>query len=135
HALRKMATCNVEFCGRVSDEELRELYARSAALLMPGEEDFGITMVESLASGKPVVAFGRGGAVEIVREKCGVLYQDSTEAGLNEALRTFDRLEPALNPLYLRTAVADFSEAVFEREFGAALAGVSGRALPFRAPT
>jgi glycosyltransferase involved in cell wall biosynthesis len=95
--------------------------------VLPGEEDFGMTMVESLASGKPVVAFARGGAVEIVREKCGVLYSDATEAGLAEALRAFDRIEPALNPLYLRTAVADFSEAVFEQEFGAAVSRVLGK--------
>jgi len=64
--LRKMAYGSVEFCGRVNDEELRALYAESRALIVPGEEDFGITMVESLASGKPVIALGRGGAVEIV---------------------------------------------------------------------
>jgi glycosyltransferase involved in cell wall biosynthesis len=93
---------------------------------VPGIEDFGITMVESLASGKPVVALGRGGAVEIVREKCGVLYGDSIEAGLSEALRTFDRLEPSFNPLYLRTAAAHYSESVFEREFSAVLARMLG---------
>ena len=94
---------------------------------MPGEEDFGMTMVESLASGKPVIALGRGGAVEIVREKCGVLYQDATEAGLEDALRTFDRIEPSFNPLYLGPPSAEFSESVFERNFGAALAGYVGR--------
>jgi glycosyltransferase involved in cell wall biosynthesis len=119
--LRKLATPNIEFCGRVSDKELHDLYSRSAALVVPGEEDFGITMVESLASGKPVVALGRGGSLEIVREKCGVLYPDSTEAALTEALRIFDRIEPSFNPLYLRTAVAEFSEAAFDRNFRAAL--------------
>jgi glycosyltransferase involved in cell wall biosynthesis len=127
-ALRKLAGANVEFCGRVSDEELQELYARSAALVIPGEEDFGMTMVESLASGKPVVAFGRGGAVEIVREKCGVLYEELSETCLAEALRTFDRIEPAINPLYLRTAAADFSDSVFEQGFRKALARLLGRA-------
>ena len=125
--LRKLAASNIEFCGRVSDEQLREIYARSAALVVPGIEDFGITMVESLASGKPVVALSRGGAVEIVREKCGVLYGDSTEAGLSEALRTFDRLEPSFNPLFLRTAAGHFSESVFESEFGAVLARMLGQ--------
>jgi glycosyltransferase involved in cell wall biosynthesis len=93
---------------------------------MPGEEDFGMTMVESLASGKPVIALGRGGALEIVREKCGVLYQDASEAGLEDALRAFDHVEPTFNPLYLRTSVGEFSEAVFERNFGAMLAGLLG---------
>jgi hypothetical protein len=58
--LRKLASGSVEFCGRVSDEELRNLYAGCAAFVMPGEEDFGITMVEALASGKPVIALGHG---------------------------------------------------------------------------
>jgi glycosyltransferase involved in cell wall biosynthesis len=133
-ALRKLTAPNIEFCGRVSDKELRDLYSRSAALVIPGEEDFGITMVESLASGKPVVALGRGGAVEIVREKRGVLYADSTETGLSEALRTFDRIEPSFNPLYLRTAVSEFSEAAFDRNFSAALTRIAGRAVAVRVP-
>jgi glycosyltransferase involved in cell wall biosynthesis len=82
--------------------------------------------VESLASGKPVIALGRGGALEIVREKCGVLYQDPSEAGLEDALRAFDLVEPSFNPLYLRTSVGEFSESVFERNFGAMLAGLLG---------
>jgi glycosyltransferase involved in cell wall biosynthesis len=133
-ALRKLAAPNIEFCGRVPDEELRDLYSRAAALVVPGEEDFGITMVESLASGKPVVALGRGGAVEIVREKCGVLFQDSNETGLADALRTFDRIEPSFNPLYIRTAVAEFSEAAFERNFGAALTALTGRGMAADVP-
>src|SRR5690348_5254892 len=64
--LRRAAPSNIEFCGRVSDPELRELYAGCRALLMPGEEDFGITAVEALASGKPVVGLGRGGILESV---------------------------------------------------------------------
>lgn len=120
-ALRKLAGSNVEFCGRVSDEALRDLYARSSAFIMPGEEDFGMTMVESLASGKPVIALGRGGAVEIVRDKCGVLYHDASEAGLAEGLKSFDRMEASVNPLYLRSSVERFSEAVFEEDFVAAL--------------
>jgi len=133
-ALRQLAAPNIEFCGRVPDEELRDLYSRSAALVVPGEEDFGITMVESLASGKPVVALGRGGAVEIVREKCGVLFQDSTETGLADALRTFDRIEPSFNPLCVRTAVAEFSEAAFERNFSAALGRLVGRGMAADVP-
>lgn len=119
--LRKLGGSNIEFCGRVSDDDLRTLYAQSNALLMPGEEDFGITIVESLASGKPVIALGRGGALEIVREKCGTLYDEASEAGLAEALRTFDRMESSINPLYLRAAAERFSESVFEQEFLAAL--------------
>jgi len=64
-----------------------------------------------------------------------VLYPESTEAGLEEALRTFDRLEPSLNPLYLRTAVAHLSEAAFVRHFNAALDRLIGRGVETSIPT
>jgi len=125
--LRRLAAPNIEFCGRVPHDQLLELYARSIAMIMPGEEDFGMTMVESLASGKPVVALGRGGAVEIVGQDCGVLYGDHSEAALREALREFDRLEPFISPLYLRRRAERFSESAFEQGFRLALSGGSWR--------
>lgn len=130
--LKSLSAPNVEFCGRVSDDELRTLYARSSALIVPGEEDFGITTVESLASGKPVIALGRGGSLEIVRERCGVLYDEPTEACLADALRVFDRAEQAFNPLFLRTAVAEFSEDTFDRKFSGAVNKITGRGLVSR---
>ena len=67
--LKQMAGGNIEFCGRVSDDDLRILYARCRALVMPGEEDFGITAVEAIASGKAVIALGRGGVLKSCRRK------------------------------------------------------------------
>jgi len=119
--LRKLAAPGIEFCGRVSDRDLRELYARCSAFIMPGEEDFGITMVESLASGKPVIALGRGGALEIAGEDGGVLYGQTTELALTEALHRFDRTERSFSPLYLSSKATQFSEAVFEKKFRRAL--------------
>ncbi|MFH1405089.1 MAG: glycosyltransferase [Patescibacteria group bacterium] len=66
--LRKMAKSNVEFLGRVSDKEQARLYAEAKAFLHPHEEDFGITAIESMASGRPVIALRRGGATETVVE-------------------------------------------------------------------
>ena len=57
-ALKRITAPNIEFCGRVTDDELCHLYARCRAFLMPGEEDFGMAAVEALASGKPVIALG-----------------------------------------------------------------------------
>jgi glycosyltransferase involved in cell wall biosynthesis len=120
--LRRLAARNIEFCGRVPEQELRDLYAGSAALIMPGEEDFGMTMVESLASGKPVIALGRGGAMEIVTEGCGILYGSPTEAALEEALRKFDRFVSVfIDPFHLQRRAQEFSEAAFERSFRGAL--------------
>jgi len=120
-ALRRLAQPNIEFCGCVSDEELRLLYARSSTLVVPGEEDFGMTMVEALASGKPVVALGRGGALEIVR-RSGVLYPEPTPASLDIALRVFDQRRDSFRPDRLQARAARFSTAAFEAGFLSALA-------------
>ena len=117
-ALRRLAAPNIEFCGRVPDEELRGLYARSRALIMPGEEDFGMTMVESLASGKPVIALGKGGALEVVTEGTGVLYNEDTESGLEGALRRFDGSEDTYRAEALQRSASRFSEAEFVGRMG-----------------
>ena len=114
--LRRMAGGNIEFCGRVSDEQLYELYARCRAFLMPGEEDFGITPVEALASGKPVIALGRGGALETVpltEPLGGLLYNDATEDSLREAIELWDRREHELMPQALQAYATKFSGAEF----------------------
>jgi glycosyltransferase involved in cell wall biosynthesis len=114
--LRSLAAPNIQFTGRVPDPELRELYARCRALLLPGEEDFGLTPVEALASGKPVVAFGRGGVLESVPlhdPPGGVFYQSATEDSLEDALRRFELLEPSIRPADLQRSAARFSEQEF----------------------
>lgn len=121
--LRKMAGAAVEFCGRVTDEQLRELYARCRALVVPGEEDFGITMVEALASCKPVVALGRGGVLEIVPQDGAVLYAEPTEECLENALARFDVSEPRVDGAGLRAHARRFSEARFAEQFQALAGG------------
>ena len=112
--LKRLAAKNIEFCGRVSDEDLRELYARCRAFLMPGEEDFGMTAIEALASGKPVIAFARGGALETVPDNGGILYRDSTDEGLRDAIEQWDHREA--DPDELQTWAANFSEAEFAKK-------------------
>ena len=111
-----MAGANVEFLGRVSDPELRELYARCRAFLLPGEEDFGMTPVEALASGKPVIALGRGGALETVPESGGVLYDDPSEEHLAEAIARFEDIEASIRPSELQSHARQFSEEEFFRK-------------------
>jgi glycosyltransferase involved in cell wall biosynthesis len=74
-------------------------------------------MVEALASGKPVVALGRGGASEIVGNSDGVLYEEANEAGLNAALQLLDRNRCSINPGQLAARAGAFSEDVFQRRF------------------
>lgn len=119
--LRGMARPNVEFLGRVSDESLRELYAGCRALLLPGEEDFGITPVEALASGKPVIALGRGGALETVPQFGGVFYGEPSEDALEAALRQFEAVAPSILPAELRSYSARFSEDVFLKKMAGIL--------------
>ena len=122
--LRRMARGNVEFCGRVSDDELRELYARARAFVMPGEEDFGLTPVEALASGKAVIALARGGAVESVPAAdpvCGVFYDAPEEERLAEAIARFERMEAHFQPRELQAYAARFSEERFAREMRAVI--------------
>jgi glycosyltransferase involved in cell wall biosynthesis len=77
--LRARAGAGVEFLGQLDDEALREVYRTAQAVLLPGEEDFGIVPVEAMASGRPVVALGRGGAREtVVDGVTGVLVEEDT---------------------------------------------------------
>jgi glycosyltransferase involved in cell wall biosynthesis len=92
---------------------------------MPGEEDFGITMVESLASGKPIIGLGRGGAAEIATEGCGFLYPHQTEECLEDALQAFDRVGGLIHPAHLTRRAQVFSEAAFEHRFREELARFS----------
>ncbi len=66
--LKEAAKSNIEFLGRVPDEELRELYGKCIAFIHPQEEDFGIMAVEAMSAGRPVIAYGKGGALETIRE-------------------------------------------------------------------
>jgi glycosyltransferase involved in cell wall biosynthesis len=113
--LRSLAAgSNIEFLGRVSDADLCELYARCRAFLLPGEEDFGMTPVEALASGKAVIALARGGALETVPSFGGALYDEPD--GLADALTRFEALEPTIRPADLQAWAQRFSEAEFARK-------------------
>jgi glycosyltransferase involved in cell wall biosynthesis len=112
--LRAEARDNIEFRGRVSDDELRRLYARCRALLMPGEEDFGITAVEALASGKPVIALGRGGVLEIVPPEGAFFYDSPDENALAGAITRFEAAEKTVSSASLQASAGRFSEAKFD---------------------
>lgn len=117
--LRSIAGPSVEFCGRVPDGELAALYSRSRAVLVPGEEDFGIVAVEALASGKAVIGLGRGGTIESVPEidpRAGFFYEEAGETGLESAVKSFEAEEGTLSPVAMRTHAMRFSEEVFARQ-------------------
>jgi len=116
--LRAMAGPTVSFTGWVSDREIRDLYGACAGVLFPGEEDFGIVPLEAMASGKPVIALARGGALETVLERpglrTGVLFPEPTVPSLVEALRAFRARE--FDPEALRRFALGFDREVFKRK-------------------
>jgi glycosyltransferase involved in cell wall biosynthesis len=114
-AARAAATgADIQLLGSVSDEQVRDLYRRAAAVLLPGEEDFGIAPVEAQACGTPVIALARGGALETVIDGVtGVLVAEATgeafAAGIARAAQSsFDRST-------IRTHAVTFDRAVFAR--------------------
>jgi len=87
--LRSLAGPTVRFDDWLSMEALREAYRTSRALIQAHEEDFGIAPLEALSCGRPVVALGRGGALETVAPDTGVLFDRPTEESLEGAIREF----------------------------------------------
>ena len=134
--LKRGAGENIEFCGRVPDSELRDLYARCRAVLMPGEEDFGIVAVEALASGKPVIALGKGGVLDSVPRyapRAGFFYSEPGEQHLQSAVEEFERSEHRLLPAEMRAHSLRFSEKTFRREMSKILFDTNTQEL--RRPT
>ena len=111
-ALRRKAGPTVRFLGRLPDREVAAEYARCRALIFPGEEDFGLTPLEAMASGRPVVAFGAGGALETVTEgETGLFFCEQTADSLASALRTVPTLP--FQPERLLAHARRFDTAVF----------------------
>lgn len=107
--LKAKAGDTIRFLGRQPFPELRSLYARCRALIFPGQEDFGIVPVEAMASGKPVIAFGRGGALDTVLDgKTGLLFHEQTVESLIEAVERFERDEAAFDRAAIRAHAMRF---------------------------
>jgi glycosyltransferase involved in cell wall biosynthesis len=117
--LRRIARPNVTFLKRQPVDKLRSIYARCRALIFPGEEDFGIVPVEAMAAGRPVIAYGKGGVCDSVRDGVtGILYPDQTVEGLIEAVLRFEQEESRFTYSTLVAEAAKFSASRFRREFG-----------------
>ncbi len=111
--LKKMAGSNIEFIGSVSNHDLCRLYQETQALVMPGEEDFGIAVLEAQACGTPVIAFGRGGALEtVVPQKTGLFFNKLEVNSILDALDKFRSME--FNRALIRENAMKFSRENFK---------------------
>ena len=118
--LRRLAGPGVEFLGPQGGEDLLRLYRNARALVLPGEEDFGIATLEAQACGTPVIAYGRGGSLETVVEgRTGVFFSELKPDSLLEALDKFRSLE--FNKAALRGQAQRFSRHIFKEKIEASI--------------
>lgn len=113
--LRKAAKPNVEFLGSLGADDLLSAYQGARALILPGEEDFGITSLESQACGVPVIAYGRGGATEtVIPGKTGLFFEELTVESLLDVLDKFQGFE--FNKNNVRENALGFSRDTFKKK-------------------
>jgi len=116
--LKSLRNSNIEFLGRVDFRTLREVYAGARALLFPGKEDFGITPLEAMASGRPVIAFGRGGAMEtLVENETGIFFEEQTVDALAQAMLRFESKAETFLPEKCRERALYFTKERFQIQF------------------
>jgi glycosyltransferase involved in cell wall biosynthesis len=113
--LRSIAKNNVEILDALPDEEVTKMYLNCHAFVLAAYEDAGITQLEAMACGKPVIAFGKGGYLEtVVDGKTGVFFQEQTVESLVEALKRFEKLK--FNPEIIKQHAVQFGPEVFRNK-------------------
>jgi len=111
--LEKMAGPNIEFLGRVPDDELGGYYSKCKAFIFPQEEDFGIVAIEAMASGRPIIAYRGGDIPEHIEEgKSGIFFDSQTPEALSEAVMEFNDYD--FDPEYIRSNVLKFDREIFK---------------------
>lgn len=112
--LQKMANSNIKFLGRISDKEVKKYYAKCIAFIFPGEEDFGITPLEAQASGRPVIAFGKGGVLDsVIDGVTGIFFKEQNKESLKEAIIKFKDMKFDKNAI--RKHAETFDIGVFKQ--------------------
>ncbi|MFA5107160.1 MAG: glycosyltransferase [Patescibacteria group bacterium] len=115
--LRKIAKANIEFLGPVSEQQKAQLMRRAKAFIYPQEEDFGITAIEAMAAGRPVIAFAKGGALDtVVENKTGIFFADQHWAALADAVLRFK--PETFDPAVIRAHAETFNQDRFKEQIG-----------------
>ncbi|MCF6335153.1 MAG: glycosyltransferase [Spirochaetales bacterium] len=113
--LKSIAGKTITFTGRLNDEETRNYYRRCRAFLFPGYEDFGITPLEAMACGRPVIAYGKGGALDTVMPgETGIRFPDQTVKSLTKAIEIFE--DSTFDTRKIRRHAEKFSSERFRSE-------------------
>lgn len=113
--LEAMSRNNIKFLGRRSDEDIKKYYSRCKAFIFPGEEDFGITPLEAMASGRPVIAYGKGGALETVVDKItGVFFWNQNCEDLVKAIEISNKIK--YDKQEIRRHAELFDESIFKEK-------------------
>jgi glycosyltransferase involved in cell wall biosynthesis len=124
--LEAQAGSSVRFLGSVADDELPGLYARARFFVLPGEEDFGIAPVEAQAAGRPVLALGKGGALEtVIAGETGAFFAEPTVESLIEGIAAIDAMHP--DPARIRAHAQRFAAGRFGPEVKRAIEAVVAR--------
>lgn len=114
----------IELAGYVSRDQAKELLAGCRAFVFPGEEDFGLTPIEAMACGKPVVAYGKGGVSEsVISGKTGYFFDDVSAESLNGAIHKLEENITNIDPAVCRNRAQEFSKQIFIKNFKAFVAG------------
>ncbi|OFZ80762.1 MAG: hypothetical protein A2583_12130 [Bdellovibrionales bacterium RIFOXYD1_FULL_53_11] len=130
--LKKAAGPTVDFLGQLSNSAIADIYAKCRAFVFPGLEDFGITPVEAMSAGAPVIAYRRGGVLDSVTDKTGVFFDEQTPEALMAAVQKIERGEIKIDEAACRAQAARFSRDKFQREYVAAVReawGAAGKPL------
>jgi glycosyltransferase involved in cell wall biosynthesis len=115
--LKKLAGPTIEFLGSISNSAIAELYSNCRAFIFPGVEDFGITLVEALTSGTPVIALQKGGAAEIVTKKTGHFFTSQTVEAIIHTVQEFEKNPNLITEQDCRNRGYEFSKKRFQSEF------------------
>ncbi|TKJ28906.1 MAG: glycosyl transferase [Chloroflexi bacterium B3_Chlor] len=116
--LEAMANSNIEFLGRLQDQQVGEYLSRCRAFIFPGEEDFGIAPLEAQAAGRPVIAYAAGGALEtVVDGVTGLFFREQRAESLAEVVSSFDG--KAFDGVTIRQHAQDFDKEAFKNKLGA----------------
>lgn len=115
--LKKISGPTIQFLGSLSNAAIADLYSKCKAFVFPGVEDFGITPVEAMAAGVPVIALREGGAAETVTTETGVFFYPQSVETLMEAILKVEKNSVQISELSCRNRAVEFSRNRFQNEF------------------